>query len=144
MSFDLPVPFQRIYKGALDPTTIFTSLEELDSYVSSNGSRYAGQIVSVVNSGTVTIYKINADESSYTRIDVGLSVTSVNLKTGDVVLTSDDISDSSSVHKFITQAQIDDLHIHQNKTILDDIEESFTTDLLNKINSLTVVDGGTF
>lgn len=47
----------------LDPTTVFASLALLEVYASTNGTAYAGQICSVNDGTTVTVYKINPDKS---------------------------------------------------------------------------------
>ena len=51
--------------------------------------------------------------------DAAVAVVSVNTKTGTVVITPDDLDDSSTTNKFVSQAQLDALHTHSNKAQLD-------------------------
>jgi hypothetical protein len=146
-SFDVPIEFRRIYKGPLDPSLHFTSLSALNDYLD-DPTRYPGQIVSVIDSGHVYIYQLNATEDAWEQLLTGnAAVLSVNNETGNVIITPDDLDDSSTINKFITQAQIDELHSHTNKATLDNTEEAFTTDLKNQILSFSSpenIDGGTF
>ena len=144
MAYDIPVEFRRIYSGALDSTAVFNSTSELNGYLV-NPARYAGQVVTLVEGGTVTLYKLSADTNSWEEVQAGSDVTSVNAYTGAVVLDTDDIDDTNSTNKYVTQAQITNFHTHANASILNGTEESFTTELLNTINNFdTEIDGGTF
>jgi len=143
-NLSLPVAFDRIFKGPLDSSLIFNSLLEMNDYLS-NEARYAGQIVSIVDNNVVQIYQLNATEDGWNQILTAESgVTSVNNETGDVTLDADDIGTSGTTNQFVTQAQLDELHTHSNKAILDGTEESFTTALKNQIGVQTNIDGGTF
>ena len=144
MAFDIPVELRRIYSGPLDSTAVFTSTTALNEYLL-NAGRYAGQVVTLVEAGVVTLYKLSADTNSWEEIQADSDVTSVNSYTGVVLLDADDISDTATTNKFVTQAQIDNFHTHSNIGVLNNTEEAFTTERLNTLNALdTEIDGGTF
>lgn len=71
-NFPVPKGYQRMGAFPLDGSTVFTTLAELTTYASTNGTAYVGQICSVVAAGVVTVYKINTD-LSVTAIDSGAS-----------------------------------------------------------------------
>lgn len=140
-SFDIPVEFRRIYKGPLDPTTVFHSLTELNNYLI-DPVRYAGQIATLIGTGTVQIYQLNSTEDAWIPVITGDSaVITVNGETGNILITPDSLDDSLTINKFLTAEQKLALHSHTNKNILDGTEEMFTTVLKNKIIN---IDGGTF
>jgi len=70
--FPLPKGYQRMGAFPLDASSVFPTLAALELYANSNGTAYVGQICSVNESGTVTVYKINADKT-VTQIDAGVS-----------------------------------------------------------------------
>lgn len=144
MAFDLPVEFRRIYSGPIESTEQFTSSTDLNNYLT-NPARYAGQLVTLIENGEVYLYLLDANKDNWVGVKTTSDVITVNAKTGVVVLDADDIDDTNTVHKFVTATQISEFHTHSNKSILDNTEESFTTDLKNMIEGdLTVIDGGTF
>lgn len=144
MAFDLPVGFRRIYSGPIESTERFTSVGELNSYLN-NPARYAGQLVTLVANNEVHLYILDAIKDSWIEVKTISDVNSVNGLTGIVVLDTDDIDDTNSAHKFVTQAQKDNFHVHSNLSILNATEEIFTTELLNAINNNnSIIDGGVF
>lgn len=62
-NFPLPKGYQRMGAYPLDATEVFASLALLEAYASTNGTAYAGQVCSVNDGSTVTVYKINVDKS---------------------------------------------------------------------------------
>jgi hypothetical protein len=60
----LPIPkgFRRLNDFALDPSSVFTSLEALESYASTNATAYPGQACAVVLGAEVELYVLNADK----------------------------------------------------------------------------------
>lgn len=70
--FPLPKGYQRMGAFPLDATTVFGSLALLETYAQTNGIAYPGQICSVNDGTTVTVYKINPDKT-VTAIDQGMS-----------------------------------------------------------------------
>jgi len=60
----LPIPkgFRRLNDFALDPSSVFTSLEALESYASTNATAYPGQACAVVLGADVELYVLNADK----------------------------------------------------------------------------------
>lgn len=144
-SSDVPVKFRRIHKGPIDDSIVFTSLTDLNNYLT-NPTRYAGQLVSYVNSGVVQIFALSADENSWQLLKTSNDVVSVNNKTGVIFLNPDDLNDATSAHKFVNQTEKDNFHTHSNKTILDATNMAFTTTIYDQIQALalTEIDGGTF
>ncbi len=57
----VPKGYQRLDAFALDATSTFATLAELQSYAASNGTAYAGQVCSV--SGTGKVYVLQSDKS---------------------------------------------------------------------------------
>jgi hypothetical protein len=77
-------------------TTQFQKLSGIED--GATGDQTGAEIVQLINA------ELNGDVWQ-----LGAAITSVNSKTGDVVLNADDISDLTTVHKFMTAAQISKL-----------------------------------
>ena len=63
-SIEFPLSFSRQYPGPLDVSAVFSSLTDLNSYVSSNPIAYSGQVVSVSDVNDSGIYMIVDDPSN--------------------------------------------------------------------------------
>jgi len=109
------------YKGAYDILTNTPTLADGtgtngDFYrCSTAGSRDFGSGSITVGIGDTLIY----DGSVWQRIPADDSVQSVNTQTGVVVLDPDDLDDSATTHKFVSQAQIDEFHTQDTDQALD-------------------------
>lgn len=57
----VPKGYQRLDAFALDATSVFATLSELQTYAATNGTAYAGQVCSV--SGTGKVYVLQSDKS---------------------------------------------------------------------------------
>ena len=57
-SMEFPLSMKRQDAFALDPTCVWSSLEEAQDYAKTNPTAYIGQVISVVVDGTATIYQI--------------------------------------------------------------------------------------
>jgi hypothetical protein len=57
----VPKGYQRLDAFALDATSVFATLAELQTYAATNGTAYAGQVCSV--SGTAKVYVLQSDKS---------------------------------------------------------------------------------
>ena len=68
----------------------------VDSIVFNVGDR----LIATTNNASTTIYA-----SNWTQLDATDAVTSVNSKTGNVVLNADDISDAATTNKYVTSAE---------------------------------------
>jgi hypothetical protein len=62
-NFPLPKGYQRMGAFPLDETAVFPSLVALTDYAQNNGSAYAGQLCTVNDGVTVTVYKVNVDKT---------------------------------------------------------------------------------
>jgi len=67
---------------------------------------------------TITDWIVN-NGIKWDKIDNTDIIISVNSKTGVVVINPDDLDDTLTTHKFVTQGQIDLFHTHSNKSELD-------------------------
>ena len=63
-SIEFPLSFSRQYPGPLDVSAVFSSLTDLNTYVSSNPIAYSGQVVSVSDVNDAGIYMIADDPSN--------------------------------------------------------------------------------
>lgn len=68
--FDLPKGYQRTGEFPLDPSSIFSSKADADLYASGgadsrglSGTRYAGQLIAVVENGVTTLYTVEANDT---------------------------------------------------------------------------------
>lgn len=92
------------YKGTWDCSTgsYPTSPEAGDYYICSTGGTISGTEYST---GDWLVY----NGTSWDKIDNTDQVSSVNTKTGAVVLDADDIDDSTTTNKFATQTELDNI-----------------------------------
>ncbi len=93
-SVEIPISFVRQYTGPFDVTSVFASLSDLNDYIESDPTTYAGQIVSVSSGDDVGIYIVseNADDvikqasslETYTQTEVNSKITEVNAKIAEI------------------------------------------------------------
>ena len=93
---------------------------------------------SAVTFSTVDGRDVSVDGSKLDGIAAGAqvnTVASVNGATGTVVLDPDDLSDTGTTNKFVSQAEKDNFHTHSNKANLDEINQDLaTTDSVEFVN----------
>lgn len=87
----LPIPkgFRRLNDFALDPSSVFTSLEALESYASTNATAYPGQACAVVLGETVELYVLNADKEPVIASGAGGSDLAKYLAARQKILTGE-------------------------------------------------------
>ena len=56
---EFPLAMQRQDAFALDPTCVWSSLEDAQNYAKTNPTAYVGQVLAVVVDGNSTVYKIS-------------------------------------------------------------------------------------
>lgn len=68
--FDLPKGYQRTGEFPLDPSSVFASKADADLYAAGgadsrglSGTRYAGQLIAVVENGATTLYTIESNDT---------------------------------------------------------------------------------
>lgn len=68
--FDLPKGYQRTGEFPLDPSSVFASKADADLYAAGgadsrglSGTRYAGQLIAVVENGATTLYTVESDNT---------------------------------------------------------------------------------
>ena len=68
--FDLPKGYQRTGEFPLDPSSVFASKADADLYAAGgadsrglSGTRYAGQLIAVVENGVTTLYTVESDDT---------------------------------------------------------------------------------
>ena len=68
--FDLPKGYQRTGEFPLDPSSVFASKADADLYASGgadsrglSGTRYAGQLIAVVENGVTTLYTVESNDT---------------------------------------------------------------------------------
>lgn len=68
--FDLPKGYQRTGEFPLDPSSVFSSKADADLYAAGgadsrglSGTRYAGQLIAVVEAGVTTLYTVEANDT---------------------------------------------------------------------------------
>jgi hypothetical protein len=87
-SVEIPISFVRQYTGPFDVTSVFASLSDLNAYIASDPTSYAGQIVSVSSGVDAGIYIVSENNDvaikqatsleSYTQTEVNAKITEVN------------------------------------------------------------------
>jgi len=93
-SVEIPISFVRQYTGPFDVTSVFASLSDLNAYIASDPTSYAGQIVSVSSGVDAGIYIVSENNDvaikqatsleSYTQTEVNAKITEVNAKITEV------------------------------------------------------------
>ena len=68
--FDLPKGYQRTGEFPLDPSSVFSSKADADLYAAGgadsrglSGTRYAGQLIAVVENGTTALYTVESNDT---------------------------------------------------------------------------------
>ena len=68
--FDLPKGYQRTGEFPLDPSSVFASKADADLYAAGeadsrglSGTRYAGQLIAVVENGVTTLYTVESNDT---------------------------------------------------------------------------------
>lgn len=57
-NMEFPLAMKRQDAFALDPTSVWASLEEAQNYARTNPTAYVGQVMAVVEAGASTVYQI--------------------------------------------------------------------------------------
>lgn len=57
-NMEFPLAMKRQDAFALDPTSVWASLEEAQNYAKTNPTAYVGQVMAVVEAGASTVYQI--------------------------------------------------------------------------------------
>lgn len=83
----LPVPFRRVNKTLPFVDSVFETTLDLNAHLT-NPTRYAGQIVSLVEAGAVTVYKLNADEDVWLELGSSSSLLQDDINVLDVEIGS--------------------------------------------------------
>ena len=102
---EFPLSFVRQYDGPLDASAVFSTLFDLNTYVSSDPTAYAGQVVSVS-----------------TGVDAGVYIISENVDSVQKQVTNSDIAnmvsstDITNIVK-LTQAEYDALTTPDESTM---------------------------
>lgn len=72
MGLNMPFEYTRLNPKPMDDSILFADITDLDTYLSSGGTAYAGQVVSVRNgTNKPDVYVINEDLTSYTAVGSG-------------------------------------------------------------------------
>ena len=67
-SMEFPMEIKRQDAFALDPTSVWKSLEEAQSYAQNNPTAYIGQVIAVVAEGVADIYKIKDEAGTLEKV----------------------------------------------------------------------------
>lgn len=70
-NMEFPLAMKRQDAFALDPTAVWSSLSEAQSYASSNPTAYVGQVIAVVADGTSTVYQIKDTAGALEQLGAG-------------------------------------------------------------------------
>ena len=105
-SIEFPLSFLRQYAGPLEASSVFSTLAELNTYIASNPTAYAGQVVSVSNGSDSGIYVISQNidavikqasaNNTYTKTEVDDKVAQVNAVPNGYVETNVTICQNGS------------------------------------------------
>ena len=104
---EFPMAFSRQDSFPLDKTSVYGSLEAAQTYAQTNPTAYVGQVISVVENGTSTIYQIKDAAGTLEPMGTGdldgdvesiisantASTENINEMIGEVYQTSNEESD---------------------------------------------------
>lgn len=96
--FDLPKGYQRTGEFPLDPSSMFFSKADADLYASGgadsrglSGTRYAGQLISVVEGGVTSLYTVEANDTlKAVGGDVSADLADLTSKVNAILAGADD------------------------------------------------------